>query len=34
MDALKKLLHTALVLTLLIGLWQGYGRWLISRWWP
>jgi hypothetical protein len=34
MDALKKVLHIALFATLLIGLWQGYGRWLIAGWWP
>jgi hypothetical protein len=32
MDALKKMLHAALLVTLLVGLWLGYGEWLVARW--
>jgi hypothetical protein len=34
MDALKKLLYAALLVTLLLGLWLGHGQWLFSRSWP
>jgi hypothetical protein len=31
MDARKLLFHAALVATLIVGLWQSYGAWLLSR---
>jgi hypothetical protein len=32
MDSLKKLFHAALLAALVMGLWQGYGAWLVAGW--
>jgi hypothetical protein len=31
MDVRQRILHAAMLATLLVGLWQGYGAWLLAR---
>jgi hypothetical protein len=32
MDTFRKCLHAAAIVALAVGLWQGYGAWLLARW--